>query len=77
MNADVKSPDSDPVSTLTQLFEFLSENNAEWSERTRIFPSPVIVCDGFLTVLGANDAFFRWSGYDLVSFERKILQILG
>ncbi|PKL60728.1 MAG: hypothetical protein CVV33_01150, partial [Methanomicrobiales archaeon HGW-Methanomicrobiales-4] len=76
MKIDGKPPDSELISTLTRLIHLSPEDGALWSEGIQTFPSPVIVCSGSLSVLGANDAFFEWSGYDPVSFEGKLLETL-
>jgi len=51
------------LEALVHLLHSSAENHADWSEDIRTFPSPVLICDGTMTILGANDAFYRSSGY--------------
>jgi len=76
MKIEGKPPDSEVISTLTRLLDSSSGKSHQWSEEIRTFPSPVIVCNDSLSVLGGNEAFFEWSGYDPVPFEGKLLQVL-
>lgn len=48
---------------LIRLLTSSSDNHTDWSEEVRVFPSPILVCDGMLTILNANDAFYLTSGY--------------
>ncbi|HWQ65440.1 MAG TPA: methyl-accepting chemotaxis protein [Methanospirillum sp.] len=76
MNADVKSPDAEAVSTLTRLFHSSLENRATWYEDIQAFPHPIILCDGFLCVADANEAFFGWSRYEPAALKGQKLQDL-
>jgi|GEM_PF-980928 len=57
------SAGSGDLESLVCLLHSASENNSDWSEEVRTFPSPVLICDATLTILGANDAFYHSSGY--------------
>ena len=57
------SPGSGDLEALVRLLHSSSENNTDWNEGVRTFPSPVLICDAALTILGANDAFYHSSGY--------------
>ena len=57
------SPVSGDLEALVRLLQSYSESNTDWNEGVRTFPSPVLICDAALTILGANDAFYHSSGY--------------
>ncbi|MFH0968117.1 MAG: methyl-accepting chemotaxis protein [Methanobacteriota archaeon] len=76
MNTNGGTYDLEIISDLTSLLSSSPSNNIGWSEEIRNFSSPVVVCDGSLSVLGANEAFFEWSRYNPATFEGKLLEVL-
>lgn len=67
-------PEKNEIQTLIQMLGLPADHKADWSSEIRALSSPVIICDGGLTILGANAAFFQRSGYDSHSFSGQMLR---
>lgn len=71
MNMIMNSPAEGVIEDLIGRLESGTGKPADWDEDIRTFRAPVIVCDGSLFILEANEAFFVWSGYDRSLFCGK------
>lgn len=69
-------PGSGDVQVLIHLLENTSGSHADWIEGFDTFSSPIIICDGNLTLLGANTALYRISGYEERTLAGQVLRDL-
>ena len=58
MNTAVNTPAEAVIEDLISCLESGTGKPEDWSEDIRTFKTPVIVCDGTLSILEANEAFF-------------------
>lgn len=62
------------LESLIRLLTSSSDQHTDWSEEVRVFPSPILVCNSVMTILGANDAFYNASGYVSRSLNGRLLK---
>jgi methyl-accepting chemotaxis protein len=74
MNIGKNIPAKTTIDDLIHRLNSASKNSAEWEEHIHMFSSPVIICDGTLTIFDVNERFIRWSGYDHSNISGKKLR---
>ncbi|MDD1729484.1 MAG: hypothetical protein LUQ50_10490, partial [Methanospirillum sp.] len=70
----MNNPTGAVIEELINRLESGSGNPSDRYHDIRMFQSPVIVCDGSLSIIEASEAFFAWSLYDRATFCNQKLR---
>lgn len=68
--------ESEEVKALLHILDTGAESLTDWNEDIRTFPSPILICDGVMNIIGANDAFYQSSGYQAGSLGGQLFRDL-
>lgn len=71
---DLPSGTPPGVESLIRLLGLPPDLSADWDQAIVSLSSPVIICDGFLRIIGANESLYRLTGYHPGSFPGRMLR---